>query len=159
MPAAVFVVRAIVFDAAKRWAFDQWYRDVHLPDAVRSFGVHKACRFWSLTDPAEHQAMYQFDDAAALERAVGGEDMKRLIADFNRDWPDVTRTRGKLRGRSNHRGLMTQLACLSPVSAININSSTTSSNRRGAYAGFHRIGRAGRDVVCGSRPRPPSRLS
>jgi hypothetical protein len=37
--------------------------------------------------------MYQFDDAAALERAVGGEDMKRLIADFNRDWPDVTRTR------------------------------------------------------------------
>ena len=22
-----------------------------------------------------------------------GEDMKRLIADFNRDWPDVTRTR------------------------------------------------------------------
>jgi hypothetical protein len=37
--------------------------------------------------------MYQFDDAAALERAVGSEEMKRLIADFNRDWPDVTRTR------------------------------------------------------------------
>jgi hypothetical protein len=67
--------------------------DVHLPDAVRSFGARKAWRFWSLTDPAVHQAMYQFDDAAALERAVGGEEMKRLIADFNRDWPDVTRTR------------------------------------------------------------------
>lgn len=26
-------------------------------------------------------------------RAIGGDDMKRLIADFNRDWPDVTRTR------------------------------------------------------------------
>jgi hypothetical protein len=37
--------------------------------------------------------MYQFDDAAALERAVGGEEMKRRIADFNRDWPEVTRTR------------------------------------------------------------------
>ncbi len=37
--------------------------------------------------------MYQFDDAAALERAVDGDEMKRLIADFNRDWPDVTRTR------------------------------------------------------------------
>jgi hypothetical protein len=37
--------------------------------------------------------MYQFDDAAALERAVGGAGMTRLIADFNRDWPDVTRTR------------------------------------------------------------------
>jgi len=22
-----------------------------------------------------------------------GEDMKRLVADFNRDWPDVSRTR------------------------------------------------------------------
>ena len=37
--------------------------------------------------------MYQFDDAAALERAVGGEEMNRLIADFDRDWPEVTRTR------------------------------------------------------------------
>jgi hypothetical protein len=96
MPAVVFVVRAVVADASKRQAFDQWYRDAHLPDAVRSFGARKAWRFWSLTDPAAHQAMYQFDDAAALERAVGGEEMKRLIADFNRDWPEVTRTRESL---------------------------------------------------------------
>jgi hypothetical protein len=40
-----------------------------------------------------HQATYQFDDEAALDRAMRGEDIKRLIADFNRDWPDVTRTR------------------------------------------------------------------
>jgi hypothetical protein len=51
MPAAVFVVRAVVADASKRQGFDQWYRDVHLPDAVRSFGARKAWRFWSLTDP------------------------------------------------------------------------------------------------------------
>ena len=37
--------------------------------------------------------MYQFDDVAAMERAVSGAEMQRLIADFNRDWPDVTRTR------------------------------------------------------------------
>ncbi|BAM89050.1 conserved hypothetical protein [Bradyrhizobium oligotrophicum S58] len=37
--------------------------------------------------------MYQFDDVAARERAVGGDETKRLIADFNRDWPDMTRTR------------------------------------------------------------------
>ncbi len=24
---------------------------------------------------------------------MGGEDLKRLVADFNRDWPDVMRTR------------------------------------------------------------------
>ncbi len=40
--------------------------------------------------------MYQFADEAALERAMNGPDMKRLIADFNRDWPDVTRTRDTL---------------------------------------------------------------
>ena len=93
MPSAIFVVRATVPDPAKRDEFDRWYRDVHLPDAIRSFGVAKAWRVWSLPDPAVHQAMYQFDDVAAMERAVSGAEMQRLIADFNRDWPDVTRTR------------------------------------------------------------------
>jgi hypothetical protein len=37
--------------------------------------------------------MYQFDDVAAMQRAVGGAEMTRLIADFNRNRPDVTRTR------------------------------------------------------------------
>jgi hypothetical protein len=40
-----------------------------------------------------HVASYQFADQAALHRAMGGADMKRLVADFNRDWPGVTRTR------------------------------------------------------------------
>ena len=93
MPDAFFVVRATVGDPARRAAFDQWYQNEHLPDAVKSFGAKRAWRFWSLTDPALHLAMYQFDDAASLERATTGEDMKRLIADFSRDWPEVTRTR------------------------------------------------------------------
>ena len=93
MPAAYFVVRATVADPAKRGAFDAWYQNEHLPDAAKSFGVVKAWRFWSLTDPSLHQATYQFTDQAALERAIGGDEMKRLIADFNRDWPDVTRRR------------------------------------------------------------------
>ena len=38
-------------------------------------------------------AMYEFADQASLDRAVHGADMKRLVADFNRDWPEVTRTR------------------------------------------------------------------
>jgi hypothetical protein len=96
MPAAFFVVRATVSDPAKRQAFDAWYSREHLPDAVKSFGALKAWRYWSATDPSQHQAMYQFPDKAALDRAVEGPDMKRLIADFNRDWPDVTRTRDVL---------------------------------------------------------------
>ena len=96
MPTAFFIVRATVTDPAKRKAFDAWYSREHLPDATKSFGVTKAWRFWSATDPSQHQAMYQFADEASLDRAVNGVEMKRLIADFNRDWPDVTRTRETL---------------------------------------------------------------
>src|SRR5260370_25945189 len=93
MPAAYFVVRATVADPAKRKAFDDWYHREHLPDAVKAFGAKKAWRLWSVSDPAVHQASYEFADQAALDRATSGEDFKRLVADFNRDWPDVTRTR------------------------------------------------------------------
>jgi hypothetical protein len=93
MPSAYFVVRATVADPAKRAAFDAWYRSEHLPDAVRSFGAEKAWRSWSVSDPSVHVASYQFADQAALDRAMNGDDMKRLVADFNRDWSDITRTR------------------------------------------------------------------
>ena len=93
LPAAYFVVRATVTDAEKRRAFDRWYHSEHLPDAAKSFGVTKAWRFWSVTDPAVHQATYQFEDEASLDRAMKGEELKRLVADFNRDWPDISRTR------------------------------------------------------------------
>jgi hypothetical protein len=88
-----FVVRATVTDPARRAAFDKWYRDEHLPDATRSWGVKKAWRCWGLSDPSLHQATYQFDDEAALDRAMNGDDIKRLVADFNRDWPDISRSR------------------------------------------------------------------
>ena len=90
---SLFVVRATVTDPAKREAFDAWYSRELLPDAMKSFGAAKAWRYWSATDPSLHHAMYQFTDQAALDRAIEGPDMKRLVADFNRDWPDVTRTR------------------------------------------------------------------
>ena len=96
MPKALFIVRATVADAAKRQPFDAWYSREHLPDAVKTFGAEKAWRYWSLTDPALHHAIYQFPDEAALDRAIKAPDMSRLIADFNRDWPEVTRTRESL---------------------------------------------------------------
>jgi hypothetical protein len=93
MAKAFFVVRATVADASRRAAFDTWYSREHLPDALKSFGAEKAWRYWSLTDPALHHAMYQFADEAALDRATKGENINRLVADFIRDWPEVTRTR------------------------------------------------------------------
>jgi len=93
MAKALFVVRATVVDASRRAAFDAWYSREHLPDAVKSFGAEKAWRYWSLSDPALHHAIYQFADEAALERATRAPNMSRLVADFIRDWPEVTRTR------------------------------------------------------------------
>jgi len=86
-------VRATVTDAAKRKAFDAWYSKEHLPDAAKTFGASKAWRYWSVSDPSQHLATYQFADLASLERAMGDGEMKRLVADFDRDWPGIPRTR------------------------------------------------------------------
>jgi hypothetical protein len=86
-------VRATVADASKRKAFDGWYSKEHLPDAAKTFGAEKAWRFWSVSDPSQHLATYQFADLASLERAMAGSEMKRLVADFDRDWPGIPRTR------------------------------------------------------------------
>jgi hypothetical protein len=93
MPVAYFVVRATVANPAKREAFDAWYHREHLPDAVKAFGVKKAWRFWSVNDPSLHQATYEFTDQAALDRAMSGDALKTLVAEFDRCWPEVTRTR------------------------------------------------------------------
>ena len=85
MPAAIFVVRSTVADPAKRKAFDEWYHREHLPDAVKAFGVKRAWRFWSVSDPSSHQA--------TLDRATSGEALKPLVSEFDRCWPEVTRTR------------------------------------------------------------------
>ena len=93
MPATYFIVRATISDPAQRAGFDAWYRDEHLPDAVKSFGAQKAWRFWSETDPAVHIAQYRFGDRAALDHGTRPEIMKRLVADFDRAWPGIPRSR------------------------------------------------------------------
>ena len=93
MPKTFFVVRAVVADAAQRAAFDGRYSNDHLPWAMKVFGAEKGWRFWSETDPSVHQATYQFADRATVERAVNSEGMKELVADFDRAWPAVTRSR------------------------------------------------------------------
>ena len=93
MPITFFIVRATVSDPARRAAFDAWYSKEHLPDAAKSLGAQKAWRLWSETDPAVHQATYQFADRAALDHGTRPEVIKRLVADFDRDWPGIPRSR------------------------------------------------------------------
>lgn len=91
---AFFIVRAVVADPADRPAFDTWYRDEHLPDAVKAFGARSAARGWSTIDPSVHTAWYRFDTLAAAEAATQGPAIKPLIAEFDRVWgARVTRSR------------------------------------------------------------------
>ncbi len=89
-----FVVRAVIPDEADRAAFDRWYQDEHLPDAMKAFGVSHAFRAWNRTDPAVHCAFYEFPSVAAAEALGGTALIKALIDEFDRHWQGrVTRSR------------------------------------------------------------------
>ena len=91
--AAFLIVRAEV-DPSVRDAFDAWYRDEHLPDAVRVFGAAGAWRGWSAVEDNVHMAFYEFADLSEVNRVMGSDALKGLIAEFDRNWAGkVTRTR------------------------------------------------------------------
>ncbi|MDH3318454.1 MAG: hypothetical protein OEO84_02035 [Betaproteobacteria bacterium] len=91
---ALFIVRAVVVDAAAKDAFDRWYQDEHLPDAVKAFKSRRAWRGWSDMDASVHYAFYEFDDVARARAIPGSAAIKSLIAEFDRAWGDkVTRSR------------------------------------------------------------------
>jgi len=93
MAKAYLVVRSVVADEASRAAFDRWYSTEHLPDAVRDFGVKRGWRGWSRTDPSAHLAFYEFADVAAVQRAQASDATRALVAEFDRAFPKVARTR------------------------------------------------------------------
>jgi hypothetical protein len=91
---ACFIVRAQVVDAADKNAFDRWYQNKHLPDAMKVFRARRAWRGWSDIEPNVHYAVYEFDDVAAARALPGSSGLKGLVAEFDRVWGDrVTRTR------------------------------------------------------------------
>ncbi|MSQ88183.1 MAG: hypothetical protein EXR32_02765 [Betaproteobacteria bacterium] len=91
---AYFIVRAQVVDAAAKDDFDRWYRDEHLPDALKAFKAQRASRGWSEMEPSVHYAFYEFDDVAGVRAIQGSDGLKRLVAEFDRAWGDrVKRSR------------------------------------------------------------------
>jgi hypothetical protein len=93
MMPAYLVVRAVVAEADRR-DFDAWYRNEHLPDALKAFNAQNAWRAWSRTDPSVHYAYYQFADVAAAEAVGSSPAIRTLIAEFDARWGTrVTRTR------------------------------------------------------------------
>ena len=61
---ATLMVRAEV-EPSKKQAFDRWYEDEHLKDALKAFGAERAERGWDINNPNVHVALYHFSDAAA----------------------------------------------------------------------------------------------
>ena len=91
--AAYLIVRAVVpeVDRAK---FDQWYQDVHLPEALAVFDAVSAWRGWSHDDPGVHFAFYEFPSLAEATAIDSSEAMKNMRTDFERNWHDrISRTR------------------------------------------------------------------
>ena len=91
--AAYLIVRAVVPEA-DRAKFDQWYQNVHLPEASSVFNAVSAWRGWSHDDPGVHFAFYEFHNLAEA-KAVGDSDaMTNMRADFDRNWQDrISRSR------------------------------------------------------------------
>ena len=91
---AYFIVRSRIVDPAVKDDFDRWYRDEHLPDALKGFNARRAWRGWSAVDASVHHAFYEFDDMAHAQAIQGSDAFKRLVAEFDRVWGDkVTRSR------------------------------------------------------------------
>ncbi len=91
---ACFIVRAQIVDAEVKEAFDRWYQDEHLPDALEAFNARRAWRGWSEVDANVHYAVYEFDDLKAARAIPDSDALKRLVVEFDRRWGDrVTRRR------------------------------------------------------------------
>jgi len=91
---ACLIVRARIADASLKERFERWYRDEHLPQALKAFRARRAWRGWSATDPAAHFAVYEFADMAAARAIETNGALARLVAEFDRAWRgEVTRVR------------------------------------------------------------------
>jgi hypothetical protein len=90
MAKGYLVVRAEVPAEADRAKFDDWYASDHFPWAMRVFGAQRSWRCWSRTEPAVHYAFYEFADVETARALIGSEQIKPLVADFDRVWGDRT---------------------------------------------------------------------
>jgi hypothetical protein len=92
MSATFFIVRSVV-EPHLREKLEHWYANDHLPWALRVFKCEKAWRCWSARDEGVHYAIYRFTDKASCDAALGSPEYKEMVADYDRAFPSVLRTR------------------------------------------------------------------
>ena len=89
----ILIVRAEVPDA-ERDAFDTWYQEEHLAEALELFNANRAWRSWSKVEDGVHYAFYMFPDVQAALAILNSNALKRLIGTFDKAWGDrVKRSR------------------------------------------------------------------
>ena len=81
----IFIVRAEVGEA-DRVAFDDWYEDVHLSEALTAFNAERAWRAWSKVEPSVHYAYYVFSSVEAAISILSSDALKILVAKFDEAW-------------------------------------------------------------------------
>lgn len=87
----ISIVRSTITPRTDRDAFDHWYSTDHMPKVVERLRPEEGFRFWSVSDPRIHVAVYRYRDRASIE-ARSPDAYKGLIAEFDAAWPGVTRT-------------------------------------------------------------------
>lgn len=100
---AHLIVRSVLLDPDARDAFDRWYGEDHLAQAMATFRPDRCWRTWSTLDPSVHYANYEFSDLAKIEQMMSSPAFKILVDDFSQTWDgkvvrerDVTVTVHKL---------------------------------------------------------------
>jgi antibiotic biosynthesis monooxygenase (ABM) superfamily enzyme len=86
-PEHMLSVRATV-EPGRDAEFNRWYDTEHMPDAVRMFpGCIGGARYKVVLGDGSHQymALYAFESAGALDRALNGPEVKELIKIYDRD--------------------------------------------------------------------------
>ena len=89
----IFIVRAVV-GVTDRVAFDEWYEDEHLSEALIVFGADQAWRAWSEVESGVHYAYYTFSTIEAAVSILSSSALENLIKKFDEVWGDrVSRSR------------------------------------------------------------------
>jgi hypothetical protein len=90
MPATFFIVRSVVEPHLRESS------SIGMPTTTcrgHVFKCEKAWRCWSAADASVHYAVYRFTDKASCDAALGSPEYKEMVADYDRAFPSVLRTR------------------------------------------------------------------
>ena len=92
MSKAYFVVRSVVNEPLRKNSIIG-IRPITCRRRSSTSRRRKAGGSGARPTPIVHYAVYQFADQAKLDAAMKGDVLKALIADFDRNFPSVARTR------------------------------------------------------------------